>query len=55
MLVSVLLITVYFRHTLTFAPRLKAYGPAVGTEGKVLVKVEQKKGAQAPFLMIIDF
>jgi hypothetical protein len=44
-LVSALFITGYYRHTFTFAPRLKVYGPAVRTEGTVFVSVVQKKGA----------
>ena len=53
-LFSALFITGHYRHTFNSAPRLKAHGSAVRTEGTVLVKVVQKKGADAPFSMIID-
>lgn len=54
-LVSALFVAGYYRHTSVFEPRLKAYGPAVRTEGTVFVRVVQKKGAEAPFFMIVDF
>ena len=49
-----LFIAGHYRHSFNSASRLKAQGPAVRTEGTVLVKVAQKKGADAPFSMITD-
>lgn len=47
-LVSALFVAGYYWDTSVFEPRLKAYGPAVRTEGTVFVSVVQKKGGRSP-------